>query len=104
MLRVPLTEGSPIAVELMRRVLLREVNNRIRELSDRFGTPEGIYRLICECGRGDCGERFEVSVAEYEDLRLRNEFLVCESHAAKPVPSPVVPMPAAIPAEPLRLR
>ena len=104
LLRVPLTGGSPIAAELKRKVLLREVNARTREVSDRFGTPEGSYRLICECGREDCEERFEVPVAEYEDLRLRNEFLVCESHAAKPVSPPVVPMPAAIPAEPLRLR
>jgi hypothetical protein len=85
-------------------VLLREVNTRIREVSDRFGTPEGSYRLMCECGHEDCGERFEVPVAAYEDLRLRDEFLVCESHAAKPVAAPVVAMRAAIPAEPLRLR
>jgi hypothetical protein len=104
LLRVPLTGGSPIAVELKRRVLLREVNSRIREVSDRFGTPEGSYRLICECGREDCGERFEVAVAEYEDLRLRNEFLVCESHAARQVTPAVTPIRAAIPAEPLRLR
>jgi hypothetical protein len=89
---------------LKRRVLLREVNSRIREMSDRFGTPEGSYRLICECGRDDCGERFEVPVAEYEDIRLRKEFLVCESHGARPVAPSVVPMQAAIPAEPLRLR
>jgi hypothetical protein len=104
LLREPLTGGSSITVELKRRVLLREVNTRIREVSDRFGAPEGSYRLMCECGREDCGERLEVSVAEYEDLRRRNEFLVCESHTAKPVAAPVVAMPAAIPAEPLRLR
>ena len=104
LLRVPLTGGSPIAVELKRRVLMREVNSRIREMSDRFGTPEGVYRLICECGAEGCKERFEVPVAEYEELRLGNEFLVCESHATKPVAPALVSMPAAIPAEPLRLR
>jgi hypothetical protein len=103
LLRLPLAGGSSIAVELKRRVLIREVNARIREVSDRFGTPEGSYRLLCECGRGDCEERFEVPVAEYDDLRLRNEFLVCESHEAKPV-APVAVMAAAIPAEPLRMR
>jgi len=104
LLRIPLTGGSSIAVELKRSVLIREVNARIREVSDRFGTPEGSYRLICECGRDDCEERFEVRVADYEDLRLRNEFLVCEAHAATPVSPPGVLIPAAIPAEPVRLR
>ena len=97
LLRIPLTGGSSIAVELKRSVLIREV-------SDRFGTPEGSYRLICECGREDCEERLEVPVAEYEDLRLRNEFLVCEPHEANPVSPPVALRSAAIPAEPLRLR
>jgi len=104
LLRIPLTGGSSIAVELKRSVLIREVNARIREVSDRFGTPEGFYRLICECGREDCEERLEVPVAEYEDLRLRNEFLVCEPHEANPVSPPVALRSAAIPAEPLRLR
>jgi hypothetical protein len=105
LLRLPLTGGSPIAVELKRRVLLREVNSRIREMSDRFGTPEGSYRLICECGRDDCGERFEVSVAEYEDLRLRNEFLVCEGHAVEPNQRGAVALTQALlPAHPLPLQ
>jgi hypothetical protein len=95
---------APIAVELRRSALLREVNARIREVSDRFGTPEGFYRLICECGRENCEERFEVPVADYEDLRLRAEFLVCEAHEAQVAPPPVALMPAMVPAEPLRLQ
>ena len=80
LLQLSLTGGSPIAVEVKRRVLLREVNSRIREVSDRFGTPEGFYRLMCECGRADCGERLEVPVADYEELRLEKEFFVCGTH------------------------
>jgi hypothetical protein len=104
-LQVPRIGGLPIAVELKRKILLREVNNRIREISDGFGTPEGFYRLICECGRENCEERFEVQVAEYDDLRRRNDFLVCSAHEPKHATGPAVAlMPAFVPADPLHLQ
>ena len=105
LLRVPRTGGRVVAAELKRRALLREVNTRIREISDRFGTPEGTYRLICECGREDCDERLLVPVAAYEDLRRRRRFLLCDEHEAKVAAGPPVAlMPALVPADPLHLQ
>jgi hypothetical protein len=98
--------GPAIAPELKRRMLLREVNGRIREISDRFGTPEGTYRLICECGREDCEERVEVPVSAYEEARRSDGFLVAPGHA-EPTPkgaSSSTLMPALVPADPLRLQ
>jgi hypothetical protein len=60
--------------------LLRDVNARIREISDRFGTPEGHYRLLCECGRDDCDERVEVEVALYAEIRRTSGYLLAPSH------------------------
>ena len=103
LLQAPRTRGQAVAVELKRRVLLREVNTRIREVSDRFGTPEGFYRMICECGADGCDERLMVPVAAYESLRSQNEFLVCAAHKP-PAGAPVALMPALVPADPLRLQ
>ena len=104
-LQVPRTGGRPIAVELKRRVLLREVNTRIREVSDRFGTPEGAYRLLCECGREDCEERLEVPVAEYDDLRRTSGFLLAPAHEPQGAAlRQVVLMPGLVPADPLHLQ
>lgn len=101
----PRTGGRTIAAELKRRVLLREVNTRIREMSDRFGTTAGSYRLLCECGREDCEERLEVPVAEYDDLRRRSAFLVAPAHEPPGAAGQrVVLMPALVPADPLHLQ
>ena len=96
LLQVPRTGGQPVAVELKRRVLLREVNTRIREVSDRFGTPEGVYRLLCECGEEACEERLDVPVVEYEELRLRSEFLMCAAHEPELVPALVLADPVPL--------
>jgi hypothetical protein len=87
-------------------MLLREVNGRIREISDRFGTPEGTYRLICECGREDCEERVEVPVSAYEEARRSEGFFVASSHEEPPAKQGGSPrlMPALVPGDPLRLQ
>src|SRR5207237_4521720 len=80
-------EVRTMAANRKRQLLLRDVNARIREISDRFGTVDETYRLICECGRADCEERVDVPVAAYDDLRRKDVFLVApahEEHAAKP--------------------
>jgi len=71
-----------MAAEPKQQLLLRAVNARIREISDRFGTPEGTYRLLCECGREDCGERVDVEVLRYEEARRRRGFFLAAGHAA----------------------
>lgn len=84
---------------------MREVNARIREVSDRFGTPDGSYRLLCECGEVGCAERLDVPAAGYDELRLSNEFLVCDAHSPKRIEGgPVTLTPALVPADPLPLQ
>jgi hypothetical protein len=49
------------------QLLYREVNRRIREVSDSFGSNEKV-RLICECGREDCAATFELTYAQFDGL------------------------------------
>ena len=86
-----------MAAEPKQQLLLRAVNARIREISDRFGTPEGTYRFICECGREDCGERVEVEVLRYDEARRTKGFFLAVGHA---VPGAQA-MPGLVAAEPL---
>jgi hypothetical protein len=72
--------GPQIAPELTRRILLREVNGRIRDISDRWGTPEGVYRLVCECGEEGCEERVDVPMGAYDELRRKHGFLLAAAH------------------------
>jgi len=83
---------------------MREVNARIREVSDRFGTPDGSYRLLCECGEEGCAERLDVPAAEYEDMRLSNEFFVCAAHERPAASASAALMPDLVPADPVPLQ
>lgn len=64
--------------ETRQEALIREVNERIREVSvgqDRFD-------ILCECGDVDCYERLDVSAAEYEEIRGQSgKPLVAPGHA-----------------------
>jgi hypothetical protein len=56
--------------ELARRVgnnqaLLREVNERIEEVSDAAAHPQ----FLCECADENCIETLDLSIAEYEAVR-----------------------------------
>ena len=102
---VPRTGGRTVAAKLKKRALLREVNTRIREISDRFGTPDGVYRLICECGREDCEERLIVAVSAYEAIRKRERFLIAPGHEEVETRGSAAKLVAALgPADPVRLR
>ena len=46
------------------------MNERIEELGDRFGVHEtGMFRIVCECGYGDCAEPIDLPVVEYRAVR-----------------------------------
>ena len=65
--------------------LLREVNERIEELSadaEAQGiAPEGLIEFHCECGREDCTERVRLTVEEYQGVRADNDrFAVVPGH------------------------
>jgi hypothetical protein len=50
-------------------ILYREVNERVRELSDEFGLVAEQVDFVCECARLDCTERLRMTVGEYEHVR-----------------------------------
>ena len=49
------------------RLLYREVNKRIREVSETFGA-DGRPRFLCECGTTDCTATFELTLAQFDGL------------------------------------
>ena len=62
-----------------RRLLFREVNRAIREMSRELELPA--YRLFCECERADCGARIETHASLYEEvLSEENRFVVVPGH------------------------
>jgi hypothetical protein len=61
---------------------VREVNENIAELGERFGLHEETLELICECGDPGCAERVAVPADEYERLHAAGRRIVAPSHAA----------------------
>ena len=61
--------------------LFREVNERLREVSELSGTAEGGLDVVCECADEDCVERIGISLADYVRLRAHpRRFLVVPGH------------------------
>jgi hypothetical protein len=59
---------------------VREVNENIAELGERFGLHEETLELICECGDPACVERVAVPAAEYERLHAEGRRIVAPGH------------------------
>ena len=60
--------------------LFREVNERVREVTDRFGQLSDA-EFVCECGYQSCTERIRVRLEEYEAVRKSpTYFLVKPGH------------------------
>jgi hypothetical protein len=58
--------------------LFRDVNERIAELTDKWG---GQLDLICECANPECTQRLNLTVPEYEQLRQNaHHFAVLPGH------------------------
>jgi hypothetical protein len=62
--------------------LLREVNERIESISQATQeaglSEEATFEFLCECGQGNgpditCDEHFEMTLAEYEDVRSQDD-------------------------------
>lgn len=59
--------------------LFRDVNERIAEVADRLGSDDAEF--VCECSDAGCGERVEVPLHEYEQVREDGaRFLVAPGH------------------------
>jgi hypothetical protein len=58
--------------------LFRQVNERIVELTDKWG---GTLDLVCECANSDCTQRVALALSEYEQLRQNpHHFVVLAGH------------------------
>jgi hypothetical protein len=67
--------------------VFREVNERIKELSNQFQVtePAGIVEFICECSAETCRQMLEASIAEYERVRTDpSHFLIVPGHIWHP--------------------
>jgi hypothetical protein len=61
--------------------LLREVNDRVEEVSQEFSSGEaepdkGEADFLCECGRDNCIETVRMTVREYEEVRSEETLFV----------------------------
>lgn len=70
-----------IREERRKRLLFREVNERISRINADFAVHVGTMVVLCECGRGDCLDRVEVPSAVFAESRTeRSRFLVSRDH------------------------
>jgi hypothetical protein len=67
--------------QIEKRMLFREVNERIRRVNEGFGVPTADYGLFCECDDARCCEQFDVPADIYDEIRNSpNLFLVLPGH------------------------
>jgi hypothetical protein len=67
--------------------VFREVNERIKELSEQFHVvePSGIVEFVCECSAETCRQMVEASLDEYEHVRTDPaHFLIVPGHIWRP--------------------
>jgi hypothetical protein len=69
----------------LNEAVFREVNERVREISDTFAVSTDQVDIVCECGNADCTERIALSTQEYESVRAQpNHFAIAPGHAGPP--------------------
>jgi hypothetical protein len=71
--------------------LLRDINDRIEEVSQERGDSKGIFDFLCECGRENCTATVALAIAEYEGVRSdETHFLVFPGHETDDIEDVVV--------------
>jgi hypothetical protein len=74
----------------LNEALFRDVNERIREISDTFGQKDATYNFLCECSDPMCAERVVLTPAEYRHVRAEStRFVVAKGHAMPEIESVV---------------
>jgi hypothetical protein len=59
--------------------LFRDVNERIAESAERFGSEDASF--VCECDDPGCTHRIHATVEQYEEVRENGaQFLVVDGH------------------------
>jgi hypothetical protein len=74
----------------MNEALFRDVNERIREISETFEQKEATFDFLCECADPACTQRVVLTRAEYEYVRADStRFVVAKGHALPEIESVV---------------
>jgi hypothetical protein len=84
---------SSVEARLARNeVMFRAINERIRELAQRFDHLGGDgLAFICECADETCVERLTMSTAQYDEVRaIPARFVVIPGHEATPLVETVI--------------
>jgi hypothetical protein len=73
-------------------VMFRAINERIRELADRFQhLGDEDIAFVCECADETCVERVQLTQNQYDDVRaIPARFVVVPGHEATPLVERVV--------------
>lgn len=74
---------DPLSQERLAKneAFFREVNERIREVVERYGPDDHVYEFICECANSDCAERIELNAAQYQAIRADGtRFVLAPGH------------------------
>jgi hypothetical protein len=62
-------------------ILFRDVNERLKGVSEGFGDVLPEFEIVCECGEAVCTERISLTLDEYEGLRADGkQFAVRPGH------------------------
>ena len=67
--------GAPVRSEL-----LREVNNRIREIGREGAESVTGLEFVCECGGGECVAMVGLTAEEYDGIRLGRGVVLAVGH------------------------
>lgn len=64
----------------LNEALFRRVNEEITSLNRSFGELETMT-IVCECGDGECTDKLEIAVGDYERVRTNpRDFVVVPGH------------------------
>jgi hypothetical protein len=72
----------------LNEALFRQVNERIRDVSEKLGPveEEAGYQILCECGDTDCTAQLAIAPDQYEQVRSDPAlFIVARGHIAPDV-------------------
>lgn len=65
----------------LNEAMFREVNERVEEVNQAFGSITGQFDIFCECGDTTCAERISVPMEQYERVRSEaTHFLLKVGH------------------------
>jgi hypothetical protein len=60
--------------------------NENLERGDRAHGTDGVAEFLCECGKANCSQTIEISIAEYEEVRKNpKRFIIALGHKADDV-------------------